>query len=150
MAEIQEAVERFPDSLREAALEHMLSTSEIFGEKLFAHYDHPDIPGTNNDHEAVFRDTRRHERLITGQKSTARRTVRDGPFLLPALERTRRQPFSAEDLAGISEKAWRDNLQKLQAARAHYNYPAQLRENLPTVLAELVKQCRDLARARAP
>lgn len=150
LAEIRDAVERYPESLREAALERMLSTSKTFGEKLFTCYDHPDIPPTNNDHEGVFRDTRRHERLITGQKSTARRTVRDGAFLLPALQRARHDLPGAEELSRVPQHLWRHNLQNLRAGRTRYNRPAKLRENLSTLLAKFVKELRKLSSGRSP
>jgi hypothetical protein len=150
LAEIKEAVERYPDSLRQAALTRMLSTSRTFGQKLFISYSHPDIPPTNNDHEGVFRDTRRHERLITGHKSTARRTVRDGPFLLPAIQRARRELLSAEELSRVPQKLWRQNLQKIRAGRVRYNRPGQLREDLTALLDRIVKGCRGLSRIRSP
>ena len=80
LLEIRETIERYPESARAVILEQMLKTSRHFGSKLFTRYDHPDLPPTDNGLEGVFRDTRRHERLITGHKSTARRTVRDGPL----------------------------------------------------------------------
>ena len=150
LAEIRQAIERYPHSLREAALKRMLSTSRTFIQNLFTCYDHPDIPPTDNDHEGVFRDTRRHERLITGHKSTARRTVRDGPFLLPALQRARRELLSAEDLADVAQDVWRRNLDTLRAARVRYNRPRQLRSNLKQLLKDVVKQCHKISRARAP
>jgi hypothetical protein len=128
----------------------MLSTSNTFERNLFSCYDHPDLPSTDNDHEGVFRDTRRHERLITGHKSTARRTVRDGPFLLPALQRARRELLSAEDLARVPQDVWRRNLDTLRGARVRYNRPRQLRSDLKKLLKNVVKLCHKISRPRAP
>lgn len=151
LRDIREAIERFPDSQRALALEHMLKTSDLFGAKLFTCYDHPEIPPTNNALETGFRDTRRHERLITGHKSTARRTVREGPFLAPALQRARRGELpSLDDLFKVPEKTWRRNLQKIRDARARYDRPRRVRKNLKTLLEDFVKRCRELCPIRAP
>jgi hypothetical protein len=150
LQEIREALKRYPDSLREQALRHMLSTARHFGRNLFTCYDHPDIPPTDNDLEQVFRVTRRHERLITGHKSTARRTVRDGPFLVPALNRAGGNLPSAEELSGVAPEVWRRNLETLRAGRARYNRPRFLHAHLKSVLRDLVKNCRQLTHSRAP
>ena len=151
LEEIRKAIERHPASLREAALSGMLKTSEIYGKKLFTHYDHPDLPPTDNGLETLFRDTRRHERLITGHKSTARRTVREGAFLVPVLQQhARGNPPSAQDLRRVPESVWRNRLRHIQQARAQYDRPRRIRTNLKTHLDELVKRCRKIKRSRAP
>lgn len=150
LAEIQDAVNRYPESFRASALEHMIETFDLFAPKIFTCYDHPDIPPTDNALEGVFRDVRRHERLITGHKSTARRTVRDGPFLLPALQRAQRELPSVEELSRVPEERWRARLRELQAARARYDHPRRVRKNLPDVLDDLVKRLRELPGRPAP
>lgn len=128
----------------------MLATSRHFGSKLFTCYAHPHIPRTDNGLEGSFRTLRRHERVITGHKSTARRTVRDGSFLLPALERARRGLPSVDELSHVSEDLWRGNLQKIRAARARYDRPRRLRRDLNSALRALVKRCCELPRVRSP
>lgn len=151
LKEIRDAIQRHPASLREAALSHMFNTSEFFGKKVFAHYDHPDLPPTNNGLESLFRDTRRHERLITGHKSTSRRTVRDGPFLLPVLQQHANGTLrSAQDLRRVPEDLWRRTLSRIREARAHYDRPRRIRDNLKSVLEDLVKCCHQLPPSRAP
>jgi len=151
LAQMREAIRRYPGSLRQIALERMLSTYRHFAPNLFTHYDHPEIPSTDNGLEGLFGKTRRHERRITGHKSTARRTVRDGPFLVPALERSQGEQLpGAPELSRIPEEIWRRNLQALRAARARYNRPRQLRTNLKTLLQDLVKTCRRLWLTRPP
>jgi hypothetical protein len=150
LEEIRDAVNRYPESFRASALQHMIETSDLFAPKLFTCYDHPDIPPTDNALEGVFRDVRRHERLITGHKSTARRTVRDGPFLLPVLQRVRRGLPSVEDLGRVPEECWRARLRELQAARARYDHPRRVRQNIRDVLDDLVKHLRGLPDRPAP
>lgn len=149
LADIRASIQRHPQSAREYAMRHMLATSKIFGSKIFPCYDHPDLPRTDNALEGVFRDTRRHERLITGHKSTARRTVRDGPFLLPALQRARRgSPLPA--LSGVPPELWRMNLAAIQQARRRYDRPRRLRRDLNDLLDTLVKRLSVLRSPRAP
>lgn len=151
LGEIRDALKRYPDSFRAEALKRMIDTSELFGPHLFACYDHPDLPSTNNGIEGVIRDTRRHERLITGHKSTARHVVRDGHVLLPALQRARRgQLPSVEELSRVPEDAWRRRLQKILHARARYDHPRRVRKDLPNILNDLVKRLRELPRGRSP
>lgn len=128
----------------------MLATSKIFAPKLFACYDHPNLPRTDNGLEGVFRDTRRHERLITGHKSTARRTVRDGPHLLPALQRARHETPTLDQLSRLSPTVWRKNLADLREARRRYDRPRRLRRDLPDLLDAVVKRISALHRVRAP
>jgi hypothetical protein len=150
LADIRAAIQRHPESAREAALKHMLATSKIFGAKIFSCYDHPDLPRTDNGLEGVFRDTRRHERLITGHKSTARRTVRDGPLLLPALQRARRETPTLDQLSRLSSDVWRKNLADLRELRRRFDRPRRLRHDLHELLEQLVKRISARDRARAP
>lgn len=150
LADVQAAIERYPQSSRAEACKHMLKTAEVFGPELFTRYDHPELPATDNELEAIFRDTRRHERRITGHKSTARRTVRDGPFALPALELARKGLPSVDQLSRVPEEAWRSNLDLIRRARARYDRPRQLRANLKTSLKDVVRRCRELPRSRDP
>ena len=93
----------------------------------------------------------RRERLITGHKSTARRTVREGAFLVPVLQQhARGNAPSAEDLGCVPESLWRDRLRCIQQARARYDRPRRIRTDLKTPLDELVKRCRKVRRARTP
>lgn len=150
LAEVRAAIERYPQSARAEALKRMEKTSETFGSRLFTRYDHPEIPATNNQLEVSFRDARRHERLITGHKSTARRTVRDGPFTLPALELARGELPSVAELSCVPEGIWRSNLERIRQARARYDRPRQLRVNLKTSLSDLVERCRKFPQSRDP
>jgi hypothetical protein len=148
LSEIREAIPRYPESARATNLEQMLRTYRHFGARLFARYDHPDLPATNNGLEGIFRDTRRHERLITGHKSTARRTVHDGPFLVPALQRAYGDLPSAADLGKVPESTWRKNLKRIGEARARFDRPCRLRRDLQNALQDVVNRCRELPQAR--
>jgi len=47
---------------------------------LFTCYRIPNVPSSNNDLEAVFKDMKQHQRRITGRKSVREFLLRYGPF----------------------------------------------------------------------
>jgi hypothetical protein len=121
----------------------MLRTADYFGQNLFTCYDVPDLSPTNNDHEHVFGRFSLHQRTITGHKNTARRTARDGPFVLPVLERAGHLP-TAEDLAAVPTAVRLENLRRITEARRRFARPTQLRENLGDELSDILKSLRTL------
>ena len=56
--------------------------SNGFWKGLFACYDHPILPRTNNDHELFFRKIKRRHRRITGQRSWNRYIRRHGEYIV--------------------------------------------------------------------
>ncbi len=119
------------------ALRKMLSTSEYYGEKLFTCYDHKDMPRTDNSHEHTFGRARGYERRVTGHKSTSR-TVRDGPYVIPLIERTLRGGVATpEELARTDPETCRRNLESMRRARQHHARGRLIRENYDTVVERL-------------
>jgi hypothetical protein len=55
---------------------HFRAIVRSFGARLYACYDHPQLPRTNNDLEQGLRALNRAERRITGRKHVGRRLVR--------------------------------------------------------------------------
>lgn len=121
----------------------MLSTVDYYGEKIFTCYDVPDLPPTNNEHEHIFGRFSRYQRTITGHKSTARRTARDGPFVLPVLERAGNLP-TTEDLAAVPAAVRLENLRRITEARQRFWWPTHLRRDLDDELSDLLKSLRTL------
>jgi hypothetical protein len=119
------------------ALRKMLSSSAYYGGKLFTCCDHEDMPRTNNGHEHMYGRLRGNERRVTGHKSTSR-TVRDGRFTAPVIERMRRGDIlKPEALARVSPRTCRKNLEDMRRARQHHARPRLIRGNYDTVLAQL-------------
>ncbi|WP_391202783.1 hypothetical protein [Psychrobacillus sp. L4] len=56
--------------------------SNGFWKGLFACYDHPILPRTNNDHELFFRRIKRRHRRITGLRSWSRYIMRHGEYIV--------------------------------------------------------------------
>jgi len=147
LEDIRSSAKSARSPVRRAALEHMPRTANYFGAKIFTWYDEPDLPPTDNAHEHVFGRLSRHERIITAHKSTARRTARDGAFLISAIEQARSHLPTVEELASVPERVRRENLQAMANARHRFAQPRKIRRNLPALLEELRRACRVLAGA---
>jgi hypothetical protein len=116
------------------ALRKMLSSAEYYGGKLFTCYDHADLPRTNNGHEHMYGRLRGNERRVTGHKSTSR-TVRDGRFTAPVIERVLRRGVAAPDeLARASPETCKRNLEEMRKAREQHARARLIRENYDTVM----------------
>lgn len=121
----------------ERALSHMLAAADHFGPRLYVCYDHPDIPPTSNEHEHAYGRLRMLERRVTAHKSTSK-TVRDGIFLAPLLERALRGPLPAiAELARTPETQYRATLEEMRRARARHAKPRNIRRHFKQVLARL-------------
>jgi hypothetical protein len=87
---------------------------------LFACYQVPDLPRTNNDLEQFFGAARYHERRATGRKVASPALVVRGSVRLVAAVATRLSPFAAADLQPSDLVAWynlRQELDQRQEAR---------------------------------
>jgi len=119
------------------ALRKMLSSAEYYGDKIFTCYDHADIPPTNNGHEHMYGRLRGNERRITGHKSTSR-TVRDGRFTAPVIERMRRGDIrTPEALALVSPEEYNARLEEMKRARERHARPREIRKRFDEVLKGL-------------
>ena len=112
----------------------MLASADYYGDKLFTCYDHAGLPRTNNGHEHMYGRLRGNERRVTGHKSTSR-TVRDGRFTAPVIERVLRRGVAApEELARVSPDVYKGTLAEMSAARKRHARARLIRENYDTLL----------------
>ena len=119
------------------ALRKMLASADYYGDKLFTCCDHPDVPRTNNGHEHAYGRLRGTERRVTGHKSTSR-TVRDGRFTAPVIERALRRGVAApEELARVSPDVYKGTLAEMSAARRRHARARLIREDYDAVVEEL-------------
>jgi hypothetical protein len=93
------------------AVDHFLTVSRSYWPGLFACYDTPGLPRTNNDLEHAFGSHRYHERRATGRKGASPSLVLRGAAKLVAGLATRHREVSAADLAGAD----RDECERLRA-----------------------------------
>jgi hypothetical protein len=89
------------------ALAHFLKVTRSYWPGLFACYDEPDLPRTNNDLEQLFGSYRYHERRCSGRKVACPGTVVRGAVRLAAATATRLRPVEAADLVPSDLAAWR-------------------------------------------
>ena len=104
------------------ALKHFRKVTQSYWPGLFACYDVPDLPRTDNDLEQLFGAHRYHERRSSGRKVASPGLVVRGSVRLPAALATRmRGEVRGEDLAPSDLNAWRElraGLERRQAVRA--------------------------------
>jgi hypothetical protein len=89
------------------AADHFLRVTRSYWPGLFAGYDTPDLPRTNNGLEQAFGSHRYHERRSTGRKGASPALVLRGAARLIAGLATRRRAYGARDLAGADRREWR-------------------------------------------
>src|SRR5438874_5455771 len=94
------------------AVDHFLKVSRSYWPGLFACYETPDLPRTNNGLEQAFGSHRYHERRATGRKGASPALVLRGSARLVAGLATRQRERTAADLAGADRGEW----QRLRAA----------------------------------
>jgi hypothetical protein len=81
------------------ALRHFLKVTRSYQPHLFACYEVPDLPRTNNDLEHLFGSHRYHERRATGRKVASPSLVLRGSVRLIAAATTRLRPREGSELA---------------------------------------------------
>lgn len=99
------------------AVDHFVKVSRSYWPGLFACYDTPNLPRTNNDLEQAFGRHRYHERRATGRKGGSPSLVLRGSARLVAGLATRTQEWSGEDLAQANREAWRKLREELEQRR---------------------------------
>jgi hypothetical protein len=89
------------------AIDHFAKVSRSYRPGLFACYDTPDLPRTNNALEQTFGSHRYHERRATGRKGASPALVLRGSAKLVAGLATRRGTVTTADLAAADPAAWK-------------------------------------------
>lgn len=100
-----------------SAVDHFVKVSRSYWPGLFACYDTPDLPRTNNDLEQAFGQHRYHERRATGRKGASPALVLRGSVRLTSSLATRVQERTAEDLAQADRAEWQSVRAELEKRR---------------------------------
>jgi hypothetical protein len=95
-----------------SGVDHFLKVTRSYWSGLFACFDTPELPRTNNGLEQAFGSHRYHERRATGRKGASPALVLRGSVRLVAGLGTRAGAGSAADLAGAERAEW----QRVRAA----------------------------------
>jgi len=99
------------------AVDHFVKVSRSYWPGLFACYDTPGLPRTNNDLEQAFGSHRYHERRATGRKGASPALVLRGSARLVAGLGTRAGAGTAADLAGADREEWQRVRAELEERR---------------------------------
>jgi hypothetical protein len=99
------------------AVDHFVKVSRSYWPGLFACYDAPGLPRTNNDLERAFGSHRYHERRASGRKGASPSLVLRGSAKLVAGLATRQREVSAAELAGADRGAWERLRAELEVRR---------------------------------
>jgi hypothetical protein len=103
------------------AFDHFLKVTRSYWPGLFACYEVPGLPRTNNDLERFFGSYRDHERRASGRKVACPGTVVRGSVRIIAAAASRLRPVEAADLIPSDLTAWKDlrgRLERRQKGRA--------------------------------
>lgn len=136
------AMRRHRDAVGElgAAVDQFLKVSRSYWGGLFACYDAPQLPRTNNDLERAFGSHRYHERRATGRKGASPALVLRGPVRLVAGLATRTREVAAADLAGADRGAWRRLRAELEHRRTRRTERRQFRRDPHGYLRDLERK----------
>lgn len=127
------------------ALAHFAKVTASYWPGLFACYQIPDLPRTNNDLEHLFGANRYHERRATGRKTASPAMVLRGPVRLVAATATRLHPWTGPELAPTDLQAWRTLRHELDARRGMRKHRFRFRRRPEAYLRQLERQYRQLA-----
>ena len=99
------------------AVDHFVKVSRSYWPGLFACYEVPDLPRTNNALEQAFGSYRYHERRVSGKTAASPARVRRGSARIVAAIATRHQPDRTGDLARADRAAWQSKRAELAERR---------------------------------
>jgi hypothetical protein len=119
------------------AVDHFLTVSRSYWGGLFACYDTPELPRTNNDLEQAFGSHRYHERRATGRKGASPSLVLRGAAKLVAGLATRHREVTAADLAGADRAEWERVRAELEVRRERRVERRRFRQDPDAYLLDL-------------
>jgi len=125
--------------LRKMAAQFIKVTAS-HGAQIFACYDVPGLPRTDNDLEQRFGGVRHPLRRATGQKNAPASLVVRGPARLPTAVASRERPFTANDLAAVDIEHWRKQRASLSQRCLPRILGRRFRQNPQAYLQELEEQ----------
>jgi len=123
-----------------SGVDHFVKVSRSYWPGLFACYDTPGLPRTNNDLEQAFGSHRYHERRASGRKGASPSLVLRGSVKLLAGLATRRQEVTGEQLSGVDRAAWRAKRTELDERRSRRTDRRRFRRDPDAYLRDLENQ----------
>jgi hypothetical protein len=111
------------------AVDHFVKVSRSYWPGLFACYDTPNLPRTNNDLEQVFGSHRYHERRASGRKCGSPGTVLRGSVRLAAGLATRTREVTSSELAMADRAEWKRVRNEFEVRRQQRVERRRFRQN---------------------
>jgi hypothetical protein len=145
-AAVQEAYQALVAQLRDReaelgplapAVAHFSKVTASYWPGLFACYDVPDLPRTNNDLEQYFGSARHLERRATGRKGASPALVVRGAVRIVAAVATRLQPLTAAQLRPADLAAWHTLRQTVDSRHAARRAQTRFRRDPTAYLTAL-------------
>jgi hypothetical protein len=127
------------------AVGHFRKVTRSYWAGLFACFDTPDLPRTNNGLEQLFGSHRYHERRATGRKAASPALVLRGSARLIAAVATRQRSFGALDLAKADPAKWCRLRASLEARRERRAQRGRFRRDPKAYLQRLEAELNQLA-----
>jgi hypothetical protein len=118
-------------------VDHFVRVSRSYWPGLFACYDTPDLPRTNNDLEQAFGRHRYHERRASGRKGASPSLVLRGAVKVIAGLATRAGEVTAEQLSGADRAAWQAKRAELDERRSRRTDRRRFRRDPDAYLNDL-------------
>lgn len=122
------------------AVDHFLKVSRSYWPGLFACYEIPGLPRTNNALEQTFGSYRYHERRVGGKKVASPALVLRGSARIIAAMATRQRPQRERDLATADRVAWRAKRAELTERRQRRVERRRFRQDPHAYLQHLEEQ----------
>ena len=119
------------------AVGHFLKVSRSYWPGLFACYDSPDVPRTNNALEQAFGSHRYHERRASGRKGASPALVLRGSARLLARLANQQREVTAADLAAADPARYRQLRAALEQRRRRRVERYRFRRNPDAYLRNL-------------
>jgi hypothetical protein len=138
LAELRTAQARLGPLVEAAA--HFRTVTASYWPGLFACYDMPDLPRTNNDLEHYFGTARHLERRATGRKGASPALVVRGAVRVVAAMATHFRPLDVLDAAALQPRdlaAWKRQRQQVEEQHATRRAQARFRRDPHAYLAHL-------------
>src|SRR5262245_31875816 len=117
--------------------ESRVKVSRSYWPGLFHCSSVPDLPRTKNELEPFFGAYRYQERRATGRKVASPAVVLRGAVRLVACAAIRLRPFTSEELAPDTVRAWQELRQTLETRRQQRTQRRRLRRDPAAYLATL-------------
>jgi hypothetical protein len=119
------------------AVDHFVKVSRSYWPGLFACYDTPELPRTNNALEQAFGSHRYHERRASGRKVASPSLVLRGSAKVIAGLATRTREVMADELARADRPRWRQLRAELDERRQRRTDRRRFRQNPENYLKDL-------------